>query len=177
MSTLIILFIILALWHFVYQAILLPSFRLKLRFKLFTLRDETRALKMKHQNDFSEETFRWLEGRINSIIANLRFIEFSTLYEANKFIKSDKKIEEKIRKRMSDIEDCKIVEVRDVYNDSLKIFLLTLLANGGSWGIFLIPIALLTITFQVGMNLIKEVLLLSDNDLERFITNKDVALT
>lgn len=177
MSTLILIFILLVLWHFIYQAIILPSLRMKLRFKLFVLRDKIRALKIKHQKDFNEETFMFLEGRINAIVKNLPFIEFSTIYDANKFIKSDKKIEEKIRERMRNIERCELNDVKDVYNDSVNIFILTLLANSGSWGPIIIPIAILIITFQAGKNLIKEVLLLSDNDLDRVISNKDIALT
>jgi len=45
----------LAVYHFVYEGILAPSFRLKLRFELFELRDELRKLKISHAEDLRDE--------------------------------------------------------------------------------------------------------------------------
>ena len=49
MITLFYILIILAVWHFVYEAILLPSIRWNLRNELFALRDRLRNVVIENQ--------------------------------------------------------------------------------------------------------------------------------
>jgi hypothetical protein len=45
----------LALAHFIYESILAPSWRLSLRFRLFSLRDEVRALEADCRDGLDDE--------------------------------------------------------------------------------------------------------------------------
>jgi hypothetical protein len=55
MTTAIIIFLALTVFHFVYESILAPSFRLSLRFRLFVLGDEVRKLKIECAESLNDE--------------------------------------------------------------------------------------------------------------------------
>lgn len=71
MTVLLEIMFFLALVHFIYESILAPSWRLRLRFRLFALRDELRALKGECRGLLDDEHFAYLQDSINTMIAML----------------------------------------------------------------------------------------------------------
>jgi hypothetical protein len=69
MTTAIIVLLALAVFHFVHESILAPSFRLSLRFRLFVLRDEVRQLKIECAESLNDEHFVFLQDSINGLIS------------------------------------------------------------------------------------------------------------
>src|SRR5258708_36909923 len=68
MNTMVVLFIalvILAIFHFVYQTILAPSFKFEARLKLFRLRDRLRRLKIDNSDLLNDRLFCEIQERIN----------------------------------------------------------------------------------------------------------------
>lgn len=177
MTTIILLFIILVIWHFIYQAILLPTLRLRLRFELFKIRDKVRKLKIDEKEVFSDEAYYFTENSVNSLLQNLHFIEFSTLVEAKKFFNSNKKASERIEKIEEVFSNCASNKVSEIHNDISTVFILTLFANSGSWIIYIVPIVLIALTFGGIKRLVEKMLFLSDGDYDKILTNKDIALT
>jgi hypothetical protein len=57
MTIAIIVLMALAVFHFVYESIWAPSFRLSLRFRLFVMRDEVRQLKIECAETLGDEHF------------------------------------------------------------------------------------------------------------------------
>ncbi len=177
MITLILIFTFLVLWHFVYQSILLPTIRLKLRFELFKIRDKIRNLKISYNEGFPDEAFRFTESSINSLLLNLHFLEFSTLFEAKRIFNSDKKVAARIEKIEELFSNCSIEEINKSHSEISNIFIFTLLANSGSWIIFIIPVALIALTFSGIKRIVEKMVFLNDKDYDRILNNKDIALT
>ncbi|MGH8330614.1 MAG: hypothetical protein ACRER3_22985, partial [Pseudomonas fluorescens] len=59
-------FMFLAFVHFVFESILAPSFRLKLRFEIFALRDELRLLKIECESSLHDKHFEYLQSSLNT---------------------------------------------------------------------------------------------------------------
>jgi hypothetical protein len=79
MTTAIVILLALAVFHFAYEAILAPSLRLSLRFRLFVLRDEVRRLKIECLESLNDNHFVFLQGSINGLISMLHRVDMALL--------------------------------------------------------------------------------------------------
>lgn len=68
MTTLFLIFVALAVFHFVVEGIIAPSERSKIRLQLFGLRDEVRMAKIEHKHELDNELFDHLQSHANKSI-------------------------------------------------------------------------------------------------------------
>lgn len=98
MELTIILLMIIALVHFIYDQIVLPTARQNIRSNIFELRDELRSHLIDHQHEFSKETlhvYKIMDDRINHAVNRLHLFTFTNLVRtANLSDDSLSKIEE-----------------------------------------------------------------------------------
>lgn len=127
-----------AMLHFVYENILVPSFRLKLRFKLFELRDRLRILKLEHSEQISDELFEYLQDSINRAIKILHQIDVKTLFWLSKSIEIESVLSEmRIRNRL--INECPIGEIKQIEQSLTKTVGYTLVVNNGALLFYVVP--------------------------------------
>ena len=154
-----------ALFHFIYESILAPSFRFKLRHRLFALRDELRGLKIDKGDELSNEVFEDLQGSINASVARLKLIDLRLLKKAHDAFERDEKLRKRAARRNAMFDACKVVEVQKLRSQYFELLDLALMVNSGGLIIYLIPPLLGLIFADYGKNQIKAIFSLPENDL------------
>lgn len=158
--------LILALIHFVYSGILLPSIRFSLRLRLFALRDELRNLKIENEVDLSDDVFTYVQESLNNTINILPRIDIPTIKLADREIKDHQLIIREVESRISLIEECHVEEVKEIYVEMFKIFRLALLANTGPWFAYLIPAVIVAFPFRKLAEVIQKIVAVPENQIE-----------
>jgi hypothetical protein len=78
MTILLSVMMLLTLAHFIYESIVAPSLRLKIRYDLFALRDELRFLKIKRGSSLDDKHYVYLQDSINTMISHLARYDIAT---------------------------------------------------------------------------------------------------
>lgn len=119
----------------------LPSFRLRMRFKLFAIRDELRNIRICNPSILDGAIFTEAERRINVSIQLLGHIDPFLIEQCRKDLEADKALTEKIDKRLAQFESKAPVQVLQLTDAAAKIAIYTAIANSGGWIIYAPPIA------------------------------------
>jgi hypothetical protein len=145
MSTLFIILIITAIFHFTYEGIILPSLRLKLRYQLFGLRDKLRRLKLSEGDKINAEIYHLIQNGIHTTINLLPFATVSLLSKTIDEIRSNADLREKVRERSALIENCQIDELKSIFSDSKDIMAKAFVINSAPLIIYFIPFSILAV--------------------------------
>ncbi len=143
MNIIIITITLLALLHFVYEAILLPSYRLLLRNELFVLRDRIRALKIKGLKEEDEQVFWFVHESINHLLTRLPQMTIISVCNAMKLQQENPIILEETKKKQIQINNSSNKEIEKIYAQAAFIFTKAFIANSGAWLFYLLPFILL----------------------------------
>lgn len=84
MDILFLLMLAAALVHFIYEGIIAPSLRMRLRNEMFVLRDELRALKITDDDRCSDDVFAIAHNGINQYINRLHWLTISFMADFTK---------------------------------------------------------------------------------------------
>jgi hypothetical protein len=185
MLYLLYILIILAVVHFVYEAILAPSFRLQLRFKLFALRDELRRFKIEERPALrDDDVYRMLQGSINNGLSLLHRTDLATVLRADRRLKEDPQLNKILQKRLR-LQASLDGEAKAIHSRIVKLFGLALLVNNGVWILYLLPIAVVVaialavfdLTSQVFSYVlgISEIIYVPENRIEEILPSECVA--
>lgn len=170
MITLFYILIIAAVYHFVWEGILAPSFRFGLRFELFQLRDEVRWLHHKEPQDCTEEVFMCIQGTINNGIRILPKTDITLIRNVERAVEDDDGLRRRIEKRRELMNSCINPEIRELERRIGKITKLALLINTGGWLIYVVPILLVLVCFGWFKTLVgklRDALLVPERELYR----------
>jgi len=143
MAICIIVLAIAAGFHFVYEATLAPSFRQKIRFKLFALRDELRRLKLEQNEELSDDAFRYLEESLNNLLDLLGELSFPMVWEAMEAIVKDKGLQQRIERRRRVLEECSLEAVKRIRRECNELGQFAIVANHGAWMALIIPVLIM----------------------------------
>lgn len=171
MSFILIAMVLLAICHFIYEGIIAPSLRLKLRFKLFALRDELRSLKVDHKHQLREKHFEYLQDSINSSIAMLPRFDIWTMITIIRKLESDKELGAKAQERRKILDDCNIPDITRIREKSVGAAMEALLVNSGMWLFLLVPVIVIFVLYKTVTNKIKSIVVLPKPDLEKIAPN------
>jgi hypothetical protein len=173
MEILIFTLCFIAAYHFIYEGILAPSFRLELRFELFRLRDEVRQLKIESSDALLDKHFNYLQDSINALISFLYKFDFATLLLAEAESRRNPAFKKRVEERARILDDCNIQRARDIRKKSLVIAAKALVINSGACILYLIPIALVLSGYSAIKSRIRLFASFSDKDFERFSIDDD----
>jgi len=140
MTIFLIVILILAFCHFIYEGVFLPSIRLSLRFRLFELRDEVRFLKFKYSDEFSDDAFDYLHQTLNAAIHILPRIDIRTVRLGVLTVRKDPDLLKEIQKRSRVLDECQVKELKNLQSETANVAVKILLANHGAWFIYLVPV-------------------------------------
>ena len=142
MTTLILIIIMAAIYHFVCESILMPTFRHNLRYRLFSLRDELRLLKLDKGNGLDDELFDTVDASISASIKYLPFVGVVEYIRATHEYVNNGTLRKKIEKRIEFILNSatKNQEVFMIYAKSIRYASWAILANSCGILIYLTPI-------------------------------------
>ena len=142
LSYVIIGVLLVSIWHFVYEGIIVPSILFHLRNDLFLLRDNIRKILIQDLlNDQEKETALFVHDGISLFIHKLPTLRIKNFYAAKKEIDNNIELKREIDSRINAIQNIKHNEVRDIFTKTNKIIRSTVLCNSGA----LMPFLLLTI--------------------------------
>lgn len=164
MSTIFIIIFLFALWHFVYQGILLPNSRLSLRYRLFEIRDKLLSIELEHGKDEASLMI------IDSINVSLKYMHSFNIYDLVSninTINNDEKLKKSFLKRQEVIINSR-KEIQEVISELVKINSTTLVFNAGGWLPFLIlifPIIYIKGLYSKFNSLISNISLIKEDEL------------
>lgn len=128
-------------WHFIYDGIILPSLRLKMRFELFAMRDELRVLSTTHEKHLDEDVFLILHDGINSTLNRLHALTLSTLARVDRAVEENDEIRERIEIRAKKVNSCYLSEIQDIDKHLGSVIERAFFLNAAGWVAYLLPIA------------------------------------
>jgi hypothetical protein len=158
---------IVAMCHFIYESILAPSFRLRLRFKLFALRDELRDLKIERNGSLDNKHFDFLQDSINSLIFVLFRVDMSLVISAQNSYQNDKEFRRNADERAKILDDCQIAVASEIRRKSLWVLLLAIIVNSGMLVILTLPVILLVHGLSETKKRLRKFASLSEQDMRR----------
>ena len=133
-------FILLALtaWHIIYDYMILPVLRDKLRFKLFAIRDEMRDLKYRKPHEFTNHAFMDAQLLINASINNANSISVISLIESHRKLKRHPKLKEALKQDILTLMNSDS-EVSAALNKTLDVLQRAVVVNTGGNFPYLLP--------------------------------------
>ncbi|MEW5800263.1 MAG: hypothetical protein AB1728_14790 [Bacteroidota bacterium] len=169
MVTLFYVLFFLTILHFIYEGIILPSLRLKIRFNLFALRDKLRKLKSTYGKDLSDEVFLDLQESINNTIRFLPRISIELIFEATKELKENPKLIQEAEKKIKLIESCGVQEAINIQKESFDLFKLCIGFNTLALFIYLIPLAVTLTLLKGSINIVNKIQFIPESEAEKII--------
>ncbi|MEO7796391.1 MAG: hypothetical protein ABIY47_01555 [Opitutaceae bacterium] len=131
----------LAAWHFVYEGILAPSYRLKIRFKLFALRDRLRTLRMENPAQCGLVAFEILDESICWQMEHQHELTMPLVRASNKRYYSDPEFAKQVNERVAELNECRLNEYIEIRRGAGELFQDAAYSNSGGWLIFAVPTA------------------------------------
>lgn len=157
------LIILLAFLHFVYESIIAPSARLRLRFRLFALRDKLRWLRIKQ--GCNEEEFRYLDAAMNNVIRILHRFDIASVNRSAHIIQADPALKGRVEKRIAVIEQSSCVEFQQLNKELLRIARQAIIVNNGACFFYLFPIVFVVAGIEKITQLIKKLVSVPEGEL------------
>lgn len=155
----IILFAVLAIFHFLYENCILPELRQHSEYRLFEIRDELRDLK--YRGDTSDNrVYEVLQQSINNAINVAPVADFLFLTEVRHAEKSNPSLKKRIDTRTNILQNDSNPETRRIRKKLRRELLYTSLAGMGCWYPYLFPIALTAVLFSRIKTTLKSILAL-----------------
>lgn len=161
--------IIVSLFHFIYEAIVLPSIRQHYRNRLFALRDRLRSIYINQKDAIDYEIFNLIHDSLSNFINRIHTLTISTEAEFVRMYNTDENFRKIIDKRRTMVDGCEHKELKRIVEQANAILKRSFIANAGAWFIYIIPIVLMAHFFQKISRTAKEIFVLSGNELDGLI--------
>ena len=169
MKILLIIALIIAVWHFFYEGIIAPSVRMKLRNRLFCLRDELRRAKSEGIAAEDEEAFWFVHDGINNFLNRLPYLIVEKTKRLREQYNSDEQMRAIIKEHSDKIANLKSPVIRSVFDKTNDVIRDTLMINAGGWFIYIVPLALVVILTGSITRKAKSILLTPKQEIERIM--------
>lgn len=156
-----------ALAHFIYEGILAPSIRMKLRYDLYEVRDELRAAWTDNESGLTEDAYMLLQHEINSAIVHLGDLGLSVLIEASRALKKTEIAErvDRCKKIRNSCHSERYISLRSRYKHAVAM---AWMVNSVGLFAWIVPAAFLAATWKWCRRLAARVFLLPDDAIGSF---------
>lgn len=128
--------------HFIYDGILAPSIRCKLRNDLFDLRDQLRTAQISNQDPSATEAFDVVHAGINAYLNRLQGVTVSLRAKFYRLNKEDSGFRQEWHRRRRVVEDAKNQELERIKARANATIELAFLTNSAPLLAYLLPLAL-----------------------------------
>jgi hypothetical protein len=133
MSVLILVMLGLAVFHFVYEGIVLPSYRMKLRHDAFELRDELRTLVLDGRIDRNDLAFEVVETGLNNLARRVHMLSFNVHRQMRRMYTEDETFRRRVDARHEALKSSSNEDLRRIVIKADRIFERAFVANAGGW--------------------------------------------
>ncbi len=134
MEYVVIFLFVVAAWHAIYEGIVAPTIRVRLRFYMFEIRDELRLLRLRSQEALDDKrvsAFQLMEESINNVIKLMARITLTEVLSARNHVANDPTLRASVDERirfLDSFDELKVLQFR-----SAQIFAAALAVNSGGW--------------------------------------------
>lgn len=168
MSYLFLALLLLALFHFAYESIVAPTFRLQIRHQLFELSEDLKLLKQRHQRKEGEKIFHYLQDAVNNLSNTINRFEVVEVAQAITRVEKDKELRQRLEARVKALDSCEVPEIKALWKKIAKRAIKIIEVNSGGWFFYLVPIALFNVCLKKLHQIAKALVSLPSSYLEAF---------
>jgi hypothetical protein len=145
METIFFIIVLAAIFHFIYESILLPSLRLELRYKLFKLRDKLRNLKAENPTKIDDNVFYLLEDTICTVINRMPYLNIKGKIDASKEFEHNAVFRKRVEHRKNILKECNNEDIQKIHSKIMLISFGAFCLNAGGWFFILAPLLLIAL--------------------------------
>lgn len=121
MTTIIAVFFALCILHFIYEGAIAPFLRLRIRLRLYALRDRLRVFESTHKSFENESVFEELAASINTSIAIVGWVTPSAVARADREFRRDPILQEAVQRRRDLVARSEIKAVQDIRRKEVRL--------------------------------------------------------
>lgn len=142
MEYLIVVLFFAAVWHFVYQAIWLPTIHMKQRNRLFALRDRLRTYHFDHPDTGHERAFAIAQDGINNCIHSVEVLGLHFQIRIGRRYENDAVFRASVKERRQVLKDANCKEIDEVVDEANEALREIFVFNSGGWFVYVVPVAI-----------------------------------
>ena len=169
MSTLFIVAAFFAILHFVYEGIIAPGQRIRLRNKLFVLRDRLRAVRIEGVDAKDDPAFWYVHDGINALLSRLHSLTVSARATTELRHDRDAELRQRVDARMAMLRECSNPQIKKIFDEASSVIEEAFIVNMGGWMFYLVPVAILWVCLGQLKTLASELLVLPEKDSRRLL--------
>lgn len=173
MANLFLVLVAIALLHFLYDGIVAPSIRLRLRFRLFALRDDLRSLRHGRSMDLDDVMFSHLHESLNTAIQIVPLMTIRMMQVSQRAIEADENLRNRIDAQIAQLDACPNQEARRIWVGAVSVVRQSYLVNGGGWALYLVPAAVVVASIAAISRGVASLLSVPMSDLSRVFPDMD----
>lgn len=171
MKTLLLLFLVASVWHFVYENIIAPSIRLHLRNRLFVLRDELRQARVDGIKTEDEKAFWFVHNGINNFLNRLPSITLERTMALSEECNKNESFKRELDEHINAVVNSNDFRIRNAFEKANSVIEASIITNMGGWFIYIIPVAIAISVMEKLSRLTAELIVTPAKDVERFLPN------
>jgi hypothetical protein len=150
---------------------------LSIRYKLFTLRDELRSLKIECGDSLEDKHYAYLQDSLNTIIAHLPRYDMATLGYAEHVYNNDPEFRRRVDERSHVLDDCGIPRARSIRSRNVRLAAKAILINSGMLCAPIYPFVLMDVGLSALKKRIKNFASLSEPDFAKVGPSDDLSMS
>lgn len=162
MTVVFTILLLVCLWHLVYESMVAPTLRMRIRNELFRQRDTLRLLRIKGEID--DQVFSLLQEGLNNAIAFLHTLTPSVMYEIRSETRTNTSLRRQIRRRWQRIDSCNHPEIRAMGLRLGELLQMAFAVNAGGWFIFVVPMGFVLSAAET----VRRLIAIPERDARRF---------
>ncbi len=177
MEIFIIIVFSIAIWHFIYESLIAPNLRLKIRHDLFVERDKLYAIKISDDiNEVDKKAIEIIDQNIKFMKVRMSEITLNSLIQFKKLYESDEKLRSKIDNIELKINSSKNTNIKKIDKKLSRIATNAFLINSGGWLMYLLPFAIvkamLTDLIQSAKRISREITIIPNHQFHNMQTRR-----
>lgn len=140
---LLFVFLLLCLWHYIYEFLIKPTSLTYIRYKLFSVRDDLRYLKWQYGEKLADPLYDQIQSMINNGFHLIEFMTFSKLARFHHELRNNKRLKQMLeaaeKKLDKQLDKCTIPELKNIMDEVKKISWYALILHSGAYIVYIFP--------------------------------------
>jgi hypothetical protein len=142
MSTVFLIIVLVALFHFVYESIWAPTVRVQLQGELFSLRKVLhQAERMKDKKQYAKQ-FHYLDDATKNLVGGIHRAEIVSVIQAVADVEKDKELKASLEAKVQSLDKCDSEEIKKIWGKTHDLAVKVLRTNSGGWLVYIVTIAI-----------------------------------
>ena len=157
-----ILAVVLAVGHYVYENCILPELRAGFRYDLFEYRDLLRKARL-HGQISDEAAYRLLQNSLNTGIRTVFSADYLLISEVQIAMRNNRELAEQTKERIRVLDATKDPIIRDLRQGSRKTFVYAVIAGAGISLVYFLPVGFCVLGVARAKEIIKSILVMPEH--------------